>query len=174
MGYDPSNLVQKVRRVSDPVSAALLRLFDSLTEFDEEEAHNEAKDVAQEAFQQKFGERALVYPLISIALVAIVGVIDFILCWSLSNQMYGLSLDLLGAIILGRGLLMGGVAIGAVGSSNVGYNSLLVKSMAKDSVDGVWGVFLLLFGLLIQIIAVAGFAISVPSAMTAFNTKLGY
>lgn len=161
-GLDLSTYIEKIRTVSDPIAAALLRLFDSLTEFNEEEAHNDAKQVANEHFKQKFAERFLIYPLLATASLVLVFAIDYSLCWRLSNQSYGLSIDLLGAIILGRGLLMGGVAIGAVGTSKLGYNPLLVKSMAKDSVDGVWGVAYILIGLTLQIIAVGNLGLTPP------------
>lgn len=153
LGFDLESYSEKIRPYSDPVANALLLLFDSLTEFDEAEAREEAKEIATEHFQQKFAERMLVYPICSLISLFIVGMIDIAQCGTLTNQMYGLGIDFLGAIILGRGLLMGGVAIGAVAGQRWGYNPLLIKSLAKDSVDGVWGITLILIGIVLQIIA---------------------
>lgn len=154
---------KKLRPYSDPVANALLLLFDSLTEFDEDEARKEAKGIAIEHFQQKFAERMLVYPICSLFLLLIVGAVDFAQCGALTDQMYGLVLDLLGAIILGRGLLMGGIAIGAVSGQRWGYNPLLIKSLAKDSVDGVWGISIILVGIILQIIAIGELYSGLPS-----------
>jgi hypothetical protein len=94
--------------------------------------------------------------------LSVVGVIDIAQCGTLTNQMYGLGLDFLGAIILGRGLLMGRVAIGAVSAQRWGYNPLLIKSLAKDSVDGVWGISIILVGIAFQIIALGEFYPDLP------------
>jgi len=152
-GWDLESFSEKIRPYSDIVARALLSIFDSLTEFDEEEAKEDAKDIATEHFQQKFAERMIVYPVYSVFFLAIVAIVDVLQCGSLTNQMYGLGLDFLGAIILGRGLLMGRVAIGAVSGQRWGYNPLLIKSLAKDSVDGVWGITIILVGIALQVIA---------------------
>lgn len=159
---------KRIRPISDPVASLLLSLFDSLTEFDEEEAHDDAKEIAEEHFQQKFAERMLVYPMFSILFLLLVAVIDVVQCGALSNQMYGLALDLIGAMILGRGLLMGGVAMGAVSEMSWDYNPLLIKSMAKDSVDGVWGMSLILVGIALQILAFGQFFPALPTWATSF------
>lgn len=143
-----------------------MSIFDSLTEFDEDEARDEAKQLAVEHFLRKFAERVLIYPVLSLLMLSIVVVTDFVQCGSLSNQMYGLSLDFIGAIILGRGLLMGGVAIGAISGQKWAYNPLLIKSLAKDSVDGVWGISLILLGITLQIIALGQIYPNLPTWVT--------
>jgi len=162
-GLDLESYSERLRPYSDPIANALLTIFDSLTEFDEDEAHSDAKRVATEHFQEKFAERIIVYTIFSLLLLAIVAAIDILQCGALTNQMYGLGLDLLGAIILGRGLLMGGVAIGAVAGSKVGYNPLLTKSLAKDSVDGVSGITIILIGIVLQIIALGEIYPTLPT-----------
>lgn len=157
---------ENIRKYSDPIALVFLSIFDSLTEFDEDEARDEAKDIAVEHFQQKFAERFVTYPIIVILLIIVVGVVDWSQCGGLSNQMYGLSIDLIGALILGRGLLMGGVAIGAVAGTRFGYNPLLIKTLAKDSVDGVWGVSLILVGIALQIIAVGQLYPDLPLSLS--------
>ncbi|TKX42467.1 hypothetical protein EXE41_17110 [Halorubrum sp. SD690R] len=152
-GFNFELYSKMIRPYSDPVASTLLLVFDSLTEFDEDEAREEAKEMATEHFQQKFAERMLVYPFCSMISLLLVGLVDVFQCGALTNQIYGLVVDFLGAIILGRGLLMGGVAIGAVSGTRWGYNPLLIKSMAKDSVDGVLGITIILIGILLQIIA---------------------
>lgn len=166
-GFDLQPYSERIRKYSDPVALVLLSFFDALTEFDENEAREEAKELAVEHFQQKFAERFLTYPLMTFLLVLIVAVSDVLQCGALSNQMYGLSIDFLGAVVLGRGLLMGGVAIGAVSGQRWGYNPLLIKSLAKDSVDGVWGISLILIGIGIQIIALSQLYPNVPNWLVA-------
>jgi len=78
-----------------------------------------------------------------------------IVCGTLQNQTYGLALDLTGAVILGRGLIKGPIPIAKESGQFWGYSPPVVKSLSKDAVDGVFGITLLIVGILLQFVAIA-------------------
>lgn len=157
----------KLQYFTDPLAGKLLNLFDLMTEYDEDAASDDAKNKVESVFKSKFAERVIIYVPLAILSILIVGGIDSIFCGDLPNQTYGLAIDLFGAMILGRGLLRGGIAIGTVTRTQLNYNVSLAKAMAKDSVDGVWGIFLILVGIVLQFIAVGRIYPDIPIWLSA-------
>lgn len=93
-------------------------------------------------------------------------VVDFVLSFTVRLQLYGLILDFIGALALGRSVVKGRrglresasvkkhVIPGDLRGSKLASSDLIYDSHA--SVDGLWGAFLLPLGFLIQILAVIG------------------
>jgi hypothetical protein len=67
----------------------------------------------------------------------------------------GLGLDIVGAYLLGRGLLMSVIEIARRSASWVGYSSIDAVNLVRDRLDGVAGLTALLAGFTLQAIAYA-------------------
>lgn len=85
--------------------------------------------------------------------------VDYGTCGCVPNQSYGLSLDLLGATVLARGLLKGPYGIAAESGQYWSQSPPLRRALSEDAADGIWGVSLLVAGILVQFLAVAGVVI---------------
>lgn len=105
---------------------------------------------AIEKFRDQFARRSIQYVSILILLYLLEAA--FI---SVSLQGIGISVDIIGAMILARGLLNGPIIISHQSwGEYTGGNTDLRDSMIQDAIDGLWGIFLLLTGFLLQSIAI--------------------
>ena len=111
---------------------------------------------AEKQFLEAFSKKFLPYLYSLAVLLLIVFVLDLALGCSVPNQTYGLLIDLAGAIILGRGLLMGPDTIAAQYATSPIFRTYRLRLAANDAVDGVWGIFFLGFGIVLQLLAPIG------------------
>lgn len=111
------------------------------------------------AFGNVFADRIIQYFLIFIAPVAIVATIDIIYL-HLPLQVYGLLMDIGGALIIARGLFRGraGIKVDSRGKSITGFGPeaeghvSAIESEIENTIDGMIGSSLLVTGFLLQII----------------------
>ena len=76
------------------------------------------------------------------------------MCFSVEDLfVVGISLDIVGGALLGLGLLSSSTEIALRSSSYTGYSPPLAISQSKAKVDGVFGLFALLSGFLLQAVA---------------------
>lgn len=149
-----------MRRFTDPIGTLLLDFFTN--EAIKEDANERLNDPAsavrevRELFLDYFARRTKTYLIASIVLLVVIGTIDYGTCGGVPNQSYGLSLDLLGATVLARGLLKGPYGIAAESGQYLSESPPLRRALAEDAADGIWGVGLLVTGILVQFLAVAG------------------
>ncbi|WEL18886.1 hypothetical protein SVXHr_2743 [Halorhabdus sp. SVX81] len=152
-----------MRRLTDPIGTRLLNFITN--ESVKEDANERLKDPAsvvrqaREEFLDYFAGRTKVYLLVAAALLAAIGVVDIGTCGAVPNQSYGLTLDLFGAIVLARGLLKGPYGMAAESGEYWNQSPPLRRALAEDAADGIWGVTLLVTGILLQFLAVAGVAV---------------
>lgn len=160
-----------LKKVTDRIGRGLLRLLTN--EVAKEEANTrlgrpeDSVEDATDTFLKQFYSRTKIYgPVVSVALFVIL-VVDGTICTPIPSQIYGLTLDILGAIILGRGLLKGPYSIAMEAASYYQKSPPRENSLAQDLTDGVWGISLLVVGVGLQFVAVAGLfpAITVPCVM---------
>lgn len=152
-----------MRKLTDPIGKLILR-FLANEEVKEEalDRINNARDDFEEAenrFLAYFEKRTLRWGSLTILLLLLIGAIDLLSCGTFPNQSYGLGLDLLGAMILGVGLLKGHYSIAAESTSYFNKSLFRQESLAQDAVDGVWGISLLIVGILLQLLAVMGISV---------------
>jgi len=84
---------------------------------------------------------------------------------NINPQIFGLILDMIGAIVIAFGLFRGTSGIerdttthstGAVLGGSVWKDKTELSAVVRNTVDGVWGTFFLLSGFAVQIVAVSG------------------
>lgn len=146
--------------ITDPLARYVFTLIDDTKESDEfdvtegkwEKMHTSLNNEFLDTFSQRFWRYM---GLVVVVLVSLF-IIDLVACGSLPNQAYGLGLDLLGAAILGRGLLNTPENILRRAANAYGYNSTILRSLSHDIIDGIWGIFLLITGIIVQFIAING------------------
>lgn len=149
-----------MRRLTDPVGTRLLEFFTN--EAVKEDANERLKDPgsavreARELFLDYFARRTKTYLIASVVLLVVIGAIDYGTCGAVPNQSYGLALDLFGATVLARGLLKGPYGIAAESGQYWSQSPPLRRALSEDAADGIWGVALLIAGILLQFLAVAG------------------
>ena len=115
------------------------------------EYHKEALDI----FRNEFAIRTVQYTTVVSIIIIIILVINRTSVHQIPLQIVGISIDLFGAGVLGRGLLSGPITLTHQSmSGHGGYNTELRDSMLQDSIDGAWGVFLLILGIAIQAVAI--------------------
>lgn len=152
-----------MRRLTDPVGTRLLDFFtnEAVKEDAQERLNDPASAVreSRELFLDYLARRTKTYLIASIVLLAVIGAIDYWMCGSVPNQSYGLSLDLFGALVLARGLLKGPYDIAAESGQYFSESPPLRRALAEDAADGIWGVTLLIVGILLQFLAVAGIVV---------------
>ncbi|WP_459191572.1 outer membrane protein assembly factor BamB family protein [Halosimplex sp. J119] len=149
------------KKVSDWMGRQMLNIFDVIT--DDSKKDGEPDEEAEEMFLTAFRHRSWKYLIAAVfSPLLIIAYFDVQSCGTLSNQTYGLGLDLAGAIILGRGLIKGRYSIQSESAMKIGQNVALKRSMARDSVDGVWGISLLFVGILLQFMAVSSVRWTAP------------
>ena len=103
------------------------------------------------AFHSVFENRCRTYGLLFILAVLAVSGSDYLLQGDMPNQFLGLTIEVLGAAILGRGLLK---SVYEITGEILRYNTAEV--LASDMVDGMFGLFFLGAGVLIQYVAILG------------------
>lgn len=152
-----------MRRFTDPIGTRLLNFFTN--EAVKEDANERLNDPAsavrevRELFLEYFAGRTKTYLIASIVVLVVIGAIDYGTRGGVPNQSYGLALDLLGATVLARGLLKGPYGIAAESGQYWSQSPPLRRALAEDAADGIWGVTLLITGILVQFLAVAGVVI---------------
>jgi len=142
------------KKLTDPIGRFLIGWMNSLSDFDEEEARDDAQDDAREQFLLTFASRSWQYLILAVIVLCGVAIVDVLVCGTLQNQTYGLALDLTGAVILGRGLIKGPIPIAEESGQFWGYSPPVIKSLSQDAVDGVFGVTFLVVGILLQFAAI--------------------
>lgn len=106
-------------------------------------------------FRETFHRRTIHYLAICSVSLALLYGADSYLVEGFPKQGYGLLLDLIGAIILGRGLLKGKYSILLeVHNRNAGRELYVVPDKVADAVDGFWGITLLIIGIVGQGVAI--------------------
>jgi hypothetical protein len=152
------------KRIVHPIAKLVLTILNSSDslELDNSEAHKKAKSKARDVFIDVFTQRSLHYLLFIGLVLTLTAGLDFYFCGELSNQSYGLAVDLSGAIILGRGLLQGSIPIANQSTEGYDYSEAVVESLAKDSVDGFYGISFLICGIFLQMISVTFPQLSFP------------
>jgi hypothetical protein len=157
MAETDSTVFDYWKMVTDTVGTRVLQELDSseYLEKGDSEPHKRAKSKAKEIFLEQFAERSWKYLLLVGIIVGSIVILDFSICGKVPNQSYGLAMDFAGAAILGRGLLKGSIPIANESVEGYNYNIEVIESSAKDSIDGVFGIFFLLMGIGLQIFAVA-------------------
>lgn len=115
----------------------------------------------EEDYLELFEAKAKRYSLIVLTGLVILSALDAGLCGAIPNQVYGLSVDIFGALVLGRGVLKGPYTI--TGSTGFSTSRQKQNNLTESSVDGVFGVFFLVLGLILQIVALSGLAIRLQS-----------
>lgn len=150
-----TNRFPQLRVITDPIARYIVDFLSSPP--DGKYNDEERRQVAQEEFERAFASRTVSYLTLSAIILSTILFLDKYIT-SIPNQTYGLAIDLIGAIILGRGLLLSPMAI--VGNSTSGFGGpmpVFRANQAIDAADGVWGIALLIIGIIIQGFAVIGF-----------------
>jgi hypothetical protein len=92
-------------------------------------------------------------------------ILDTIYFYKINPQIYGLVLDMIGAIVIAFGLFRGTTGIerdttthflGSTYGGRQWKDKKELSAVVRNTVDGVWGAFFLLFGFTVQIVAVSG------------------
>lgn len=152
-----------MRRFTDPIGEKILDFVtNKAVKEDAKERLNDPASAVRDArdqFLHYFADRTKTYLIAVFLILATLGVIDYLSCAGVPNQGYGLSVDLLGAIVLARGLLKGPYGIASESAQYLDSSPPLRRALAEDSADGVWGVTLLISGIVLQFISVSGIAL---------------
>jgi len=156
-----------VRNVTDPIAERLMKWYNgpypvNVGEFLSERQESPPLETqikyyedGFEKFKIEFAKRSWQYSLLLVLITVTYAVADYCLA-DFSLQLMGLAVDLFGAVVLGRGLISGPVTVIEQSMSGFGgYNSDLRDSLLSDTIDGTWGISLLLLGILIQATSVA-------------------
>lgn len=157
-----------LRVITDPIAGAIMSLYsgpypiDVRSYLDSRDSDGEASDHLVEYFEngieqfkKQFAIRMVQYCLLVVGVLGLICIIDQQDIVEIPLQVVGVSIDILGAAILARGLLSGPISLGHQSISGYGgYNTLFLESLIRDAVDGTWGVFLLFIGFAIQAYAV--------------------
>ena len=157
-----------LRRLTDPLGKWVMRQIQS------EEAKEEVKDTltkesqdsdkpsglteVEEEFLDLFEIGGKKYIFVFLLVIAVLLAIDVALCGAMPNQVFGLSIDIFGALLLGKGVLKGPYTI--TGSTGFGTSRRKQHNLTEGSVDGIYDVFFLVLGLLAQIAAISGLAVT--------------
>ncbi|MFC4990102.1 hypothetical protein [Saliphagus infecundisoli] len=122
--------------------------YPSDIEYRESETLAEYSEEGIEVFREQFGVKTAEYTLLTALLI---GGYLALAPKTLNPQIIGIAVNVLGALVLARGLFMGPVAIAETTLGGYGgYNSDLRDLMIQDAIDGFWGAILILSGFLIQ------------------------
>jgi len=158
--FGKEKLFPRWKLVTDPVGLLLLDLLDLRfpdrihgRDLEGWIRENELENVERE-FLLFFAERSWRYFSVVMLSICLIYSIE-IYAVNLPDQSYGLYLDLLGAVILGRGLLNDRYTISNMGKNSQMYPSPILIFKCRDTVDGVWGISLLVIGILLQFASVA-------------------
>lgn len=151
-----------IRWFTDPIAEILMRFFNgpypvdvssylkSREDYEGQVADHHVKHYSDsiENFRKEFAKGTVRYGTVLLLTIVMLG-------FSVPWQIVGISLNVIGAIILARGLLSGPITI-TVQSSGAwgGTNPELRDAMIQDAIDGTWGVFLLLSGVIFQAVAI--------------------
>lgn len=159
--------INKIRIFTDPFAEGLMRFLNGpypikvkphlekqLAGKEPSGFHIEYYKGAGEVFREQFAIRTVEYIIIVMFILGIFWLINTFRIGRIPLQIIGISINLLGAAVLGRGLLSGPIIITQQSMSGYGgYNPELRDSMLQDSVDGAWGIFFLIVGIIIQAIS---------------------
>lgn len=152
-----------MRRFTDRIGEKILDFVTN--EAIKEDANDRLNDPAsavsdaRDRFLDYFADRTKTYLIAAFLILVVIGITDYLLCGAVPDQTYGLSLDLFGAVVLARGLLKGPYGIASESAQYWSSSPPLRRALAEDSADGVWGVTLLVTGIALQFISVAGISI---------------
>lgn len=164
-----------VRRITDPIGYRYMRVkgfeeskrnhYDINTEEREiDRIHSilvrKRDDIekVKSDFLNGFAWRTMAYSPAIVILTLLLYLIGSFEGVSISLLSYGLSIEVTGAIILGRGLLSDPVEIANQATIPFGgISDYFSKSLATDAADGIWGVSLILLGAAISGISTVGF-----------------
>ena len=164
-----------VRRITDPIAQIYMELrnveeskkryYDIDTDGMEIDRIHSTLVRQQENFKEVkndflngFAWRSMTYFPIVILLVLSLYVIGCMTNVSVPLLSYGSSIQVIGGIILGRGLISEPVEIiNQAGIPYGGISSYFAKSLATDAADGIWGIFLVLLGATISGLSTVSF-----------------
>lgn len=147
---------RRIRSLTDPIAVRISSFLSSPPD----DMYNDVgrRETALEEFKRAFASRSVEYtPILIIILLLLLNLSCRV--EKFPNQIYGLAIDLFGAIILGRGLLLS--PMGIVANATAGYGGpmpIFRANQALEATDGIWGISLLLLGIIIQGIAVTPFS----------------
>lgn len=115
---------------------------------------------AEMDFLYHFYRATKVYGSLGIVFPFLVFILDIIMCGGVPNIFPGVIMELTGAWVLARAVLLGPDQIRDISTSGYGGPSpSFRKALAGDAADGIWGVSLLVAGMVLQSLAAAGIAI---------------
>lgn len=115
----------------------------------------EELEYIREQFRESFYSRTKQYLKLVGGSVLMLLLLDLYSSFTLPPQTYGLVIDLIGASILGRGLFHGKFSIlFEVRNRTAGRELFIIPKKAKETVDGVWGIFLLILGISFQVVGI--------------------
>lgn len=165
-GYEKNTSRHQLRQIVDfigrsliwgPLSSSGDRPRDNTSSRTERRALRAEKD-----FLDRFAAGTKLYGFLGLLVPAIIWGSDIALCGQVPNILPGLVMELVGAWILARAVLVGPKQMLNISTSGFGGPTpAFRKALAEDAADGIWGVSLLVLGMIIQSIASAG--IPVPT-----------
>lgn len=151
-----------LRKLTDPIGRAILHLLaDEDVDAERRIDLTDRADEVTENFLKYFSARTRTYTCIVIAVLALLLILDAAICVPIPGQIYGLSVDICGAVVLGRGLVKGPYAIAAEAGTYYDLSRPRMRSLILDLADGIWGIFLLILGVVLQIVAVSGLFLTI-------------
>lgn len=121
--------------------------------------HNNRANRIREQFKDKFGQRSLQYFASTLLLVLGISLFFTMIGEPVRVQVIGLSLSIVGSIILGLSLLRGPHAVimetsGKVPTVDGSNQDAETLEYVRSTIDGVNGIFYIILGFLVQIIGV--------------------
>ena len=153
-----------VRKITDPIGHIFMkyrgfeeskrRYYDMDTEgYDADFIHgvlvrkrNDIEEVKNN-FLNGFAWRTMAYVPAVVVVVLFLHLLSSARTVTVPVTAYGSSIQVIGGIILGRGLISGPVEIvDQAGIPYGGISSYFAKALATDAADGIWGITLILLG----------------------------
>lgn len=147
---------------------SFLRLFESNKEYFDvglQQSDGDKNDKIELFFHAAFADRSKWYFPPFFLIITVLGLdLCGVITVTTNSQAYGLAVDILGATIVARGLFRGvsGIArdtiktsTGAQYGGSIYLDTASLSSEARKTVDGFYGTFYLLFGFVLQLLAVS-------------------
>ena len=144
----------------------ILDKFDSEEPYFDFEVQTNERDKIRLFFFAGFINRSKIYiPIYTILLIIVALDIQNLISFAINLQIYGLMLDIVGAIAVALGLFRGveGIkrdtdtrSIGAIYGGRTWKDKKSLSAVVRKTMDGAWGTIFLFSGFSVQIIAVSG------------------
>jgi hypothetical protein len=165
-GYEKGTSRRYSRRIVDRIGRSLI--WGVLSSSEDRPNDNTSSDTerralhAEKDFLDRFAAGTKLYGFLGLLVPAAIWGVDIALCGQVPNILPGLVMELAGAWVLARAVLVGPKQMLNISTSGFGGPTpAFRKALAEDAADGIWGVSLLVLGIVVQSIASAG--IPVPT-----------